>query len=315
MLQARLQLLHNHLAVQPARCVSTETSTHPRISGVDVGSKYSSSYRRYATDATGKILSYFHDIPLAYDRATRTANMVVEVPRWLNAKFEINKELEGNPIVQDEKKGAVRFVRNLFPYHGYIHNYGAFPQTWENNSVQQEGTGLYGDNDPLDVCEIGASVLELGSVKRVKILGALALIDDGELDWKVIVVDVQDELAAQVSSVADLDKVCPGLLAGTRQWFRDYKLADLKPPNAFAFEGRYLLADETLDVVEECHAAWTQLIEGKVKSKGGELSLKNVSQKTSPHHLDLFTTVLGPGLPDTAIPGEISRSHFFEFKQ
>ena len=33
-----------------------------------------------------------------------------------------------NPIKQDVKKGKLRFVRNCFPHHGYIWNYGAFPQ-------------------------------------------------------------------------------------------------------------------------------------------------------------------------------------------
>ena len=33
-----------------------------------------------------------------------------------------------NPIMQDVKKGCVRFVNNCFPYHGYMWNYGAFPQ-------------------------------------------------------------------------------------------------------------------------------------------------------------------------------------------
>jgi len=33
-----------------------------------------------------------------------------------------------NYIKQDEKKGKLRFVGNVFPHHGYIWNYGAFPQ-------------------------------------------------------------------------------------------------------------------------------------------------------------------------------------------
>ena len=62
-----------------------------------------------------------------------------------------------------------------------------------------------GDGDPLDVVEIGARKLEVGSVVPVQVerlhhchtpalcslceqvLGALALIDNGELDWKLIV--------------------------------------------------------------------------------------------------------------------------------
>lgn len=54
--------------------------------------------------------------------------MVVEIPRWTNAKLEISKEELFNPIKQDTKKGKLRFVRNCFPHHGYIWNYGAFPQ-------------------------------------------------------------------------------------------------------------------------------------------------------------------------------------------
>ena len=54
--------------------------------------------------------------------------MIVEVPRWTNAKMETSKEENFNPIKQDTKKGKLRFVRNCFPYTGYIWNYGAFPQ-------------------------------------------------------------------------------------------------------------------------------------------------------------------------------------------
>lgn len=41
---------------------------------------------------------------------------------------QICKEIAMNPIVQDTKKGKLRFVRNCFPHKGYIWNYGAFPQ-------------------------------------------------------------------------------------------------------------------------------------------------------------------------------------------
>lgn len=44
---------------------------------------------------------------------------------------------------------------------------------------------MKGDNDPVDVVEIGSQALAVGSVTKVKPLGVLAMIDDGELDWKV----------------------------------------------------------------------------------------------------------------------------------
>jgi inorganic pyrophosphatase len=92
-------------------------------------------------------------------------NMVVEVPRWTNAKMEISKEEAFNPIKQDIKKGKLRFVRNCFPHHGYIWNYGAFPQTWEDPNEEHAETKAKGDNDPLDVCEIGEAIGYVGQIK------------------------------------------------------------------------------------------------------------------------------------------------------
>lgn len=79
-------------------------------------------------EQNGAVVSPFHDIPLFADREAGIFNMVVEVPRWTNAKMEISKEELFNPIKQDIKRGKLRFVRNCFPHHGYIWNYGAFPQ-------------------------------------------------------------------------------------------------------------------------------------------------------------------------------------------
>lgn len=39
--------------------------------------------------------------------------------------------------------------------HFVFSNYGAFPQTWEDPSHIPDDTGFPGDNDPLDVLEIG----------------------------------------------------------------------------------------------------------------------------------------------------------------
>lgn len=46
----------------------------------------------------------------------------------LTTTLQISKEDTLNPILQDTKKGKLRFVRNCFPHKGYLWNYGAFPQ-------------------------------------------------------------------------------------------------------------------------------------------------------------------------------------------
>ena len=87
-----------------------------------------SADHRVFIEQNGSVVSPFHDIPLFADQNNGILNMIVEVPRWTNAKMEICKEEAFNPIKQDVKRGKLRFVRNCFPHHGYIWNYGAFPQ-------------------------------------------------------------------------------------------------------------------------------------------------------------------------------------------
>lgn len=301
--RSRLSLTHQHL--QPFRPLST-------IGNVNQGTKFTPDFKNYAVQ-NGSVISYFHDVPLGLDVATGTANFVVEIPRWSNAKFEISTSQPGNPIVQDTKKGKVRFVRNLFPYHGYIHNYGAFPQTWEDPTSKTEGLDVFGDNDPVDVCEIGSQVHTTGAVRRVKILGSLALIDDGELDWKVIVVDTEDPLGAQVDDIDDVRTACPGLLESTHQWFRDYKKPDGKPENVFAFDGHYRNRAQTLATIQECHESWAKLLRGE--TKGDKLPLtQNTSQPWLTGHVKSFDSAAllsNPSQPDAPLPAEVHKSYFF----
>lgn len=58
----------------------------------------------------------------------------------------------------------------------------------------------------MDVVEIGSTTLEQGGVYRVKVLGVFAMIDDGELDWKVIAINEADPKAALVNDVEDVER-------------------------------------------------------------------------------------------------------------
>ncbi|QPG77272.1 hypothetical protein FOA43_004680 [Brettanomyces nanus] len=218
--------------------------------------------------AEGKLSSFFHDVPLALDSYAKTAAMVVEIPRYTQAKFEISKELPLNPIVQDTKNGKLRFVNNVFPFHGYPFNYGALPQTWEDPTFSRpQDRGFFGDNDPVDVVEIGGQLGQLGLIKTVMILGALALIDDGEMDWKLIAIDTKDPMAGKLTNgIKDVEKLMPGALDNLRTWFKNYKRPTGKPENAFAFGGKYLDASEAVNIIEECHGRWRKLVRGKIKS-------------------------------------------------
>ena len=53
----------------------------------------------------------------------------------------------------------------------------------------------------MDVVEIGSAVAVRGQVKQVKVLGVIALIDEGETDWKIIAIDVNDPNAEALNGI------------------------------------------------------------------------------------------------------------------
>ena len=46
-------------------------------------------------------------------------------------------------------------------------------------------------------------------------MGVLAMIDDGELDWKMIAINSEDPLFAKLNDIEDVETVCPGTVSGT----------------------------------------------------------------------------------------------------
>uniref|UniRef100_A0A8C6URP4 inorganic diphosphatase n=1 Tax=Neogobius melanostomus TaxID=47308 RepID=A0A8C6URP4_9GOBI len=239
------------------------------------GNPNSLSYRLFFKNAEGNYISPFHDIPMCADEAQNVFNMVVEVPRWTNAKMEIATKELLNPIKQDVKKGKLRYVANIFPHKGYIWNYGAIPQTWEDPAHKDDDTGCCGDNDPIDVCEIGSQVCSRGEVIKVKVLGVLAMIDEGETDWKVIAINVDDPEASEYNNIGDVRRLKPGYLEATVDWFRRYKVPDGKPENSFAFNGEFKDKDFAIKVIKSTHNFWKALI--CQKAEAGELNCKNTS--------------------------------------
>ncbi|XP_033871800.1 inorganic pyrophosphatase-like isoform X1 [Acipenser ruthenus] len=237
-------------------------------------------YRIYFKTSEGKYISPFHDIPLFAGDDQTMFNMVVEIPRWTNAKMEIATKDPLNPIKQDVKKGKLRYVANVFPHRGYIWNYGALPQTWEDPSHKDNDTKCCGDNDPIDVCDIGSKVCSVGEVIQVKVLGILAMIDEGETDWKIIAIDVQDKDAPNINSLDDVRKLKPGYLESTVNWLKRYKVPYGKPENQFAFNGEFKDKDYAVEVIKSTHQYWKALTHKQ--TDGGAINCKNVSVCNSP---------------------------------
>ncbi|EGG14608.1 hypothetical protein DFA_10866 [Cavenderia fasciculata] len=214
-----------------------------------------------------KQISPWHEVPLHSTSSISSLssssspllfNFINEMPKNSNAKMEVNTKEQYNPIKQDIKKQQLRYIK-----HGnLLFNYGCLPQTWENPNTNDTLTNMPGDNDPLDVVEVGSSVLARGEITPVKVLGALALIDEGETDWKVIAININDENASKINNLNELEKVLPGTVDKIRTWYKVYKVAEGKGENEYALNGQPIDHNQTIKVIEETHHAWKSLING-----------------------------------------------------
>nr|XP_044999659.1 inorganic pyrophosphatase 2, mitochondrial isoform X3 [Jaculus jaculus] len=230
-------------------------------------------------NVAGHYISPFHDIPLNVDSKEEGG---VPTKKARNDEDEIATEEPLNPIKQDVKHGQLRYTANVFPHKGYIWNYGALPQTWEDPHQKDKDTNCCGDNDPIDVCEIGSKVLSRGEVIHVKILGILALIDEGETDWKLIAINVNDPEAERFNDIDDVKKLKPGYLEATVNWLRLYKVPEGKPENKFAFNGEFKNKAFALKVIKSAHECWKAMMMKKCDS--GSINCTNVQVCDSPFH-------------------------------
>ena len=285
---------------QPLRTSSAGALSHGSSNNLEIlshGDEDTLEYRIKASDKTGsKTISLWHDVTLVHvdpatDRPTPYLNFVCEIPKFSRyvvmryacsmflrsslfsilttfsfrsylrrKKYEIATDEVGNFIKQDEKKGVLR----EFKKGDIFFNYGCLPRTWEDPTfVHPDAEGCRGDNDPVDVCEIGSKIVKTGEISPVKILGILCMIDEGEADWKVVAIDAEDKWAPFLNDIDDVAKQLPGTLDAIREWFRTYKIPDGKPPNVFGLDEKFMDKHYALEIIKECNHAWKDLITGE----------------------------------------------------
>ena len=153
----------------------------------------------------------YYSLPLYSSNNILTA--VIEIPSGTNKKYEYNNTSKAFEI--DQKNGIDRVVQYL-PYLG---NYGYFPSTY---SDPKKG----GDGDALDVLVLSESVTT-GSVVEVIPIGVLKLIDDGELDYKIISIPADpSKQIIKVNSFSEFSQKYPEVKKIIELWFLNYNKDD-----------------------------------------------------------------------------------------
>lgn len=148
---------------------------------------------------------------------------IVEIPAGTNKKIEYNYTTQSFEI--DQKNGVDRIIKHL-PYPG---NYGFIQNTMMD---KEEG----GDGDALDVLIICES-LPTGTSLPIIPIGTLSLLDEGEVDDKLIAVPADPELNfLGVSTWSEFQSECSGCDEAIKSWFLNYSGDEM------VFQGWY---DET----------------------------------------------------------------------
>lgn len=106
---------------------------------------------------------------------------LIEIPMGSRCKYELDKET-----------GLIKLDRVLYTSTHYPQNYGFIPRTYAD------------DGDPLDVLVITSSPVYPMTLIRSYPIGVMRMIDNGDLDDKIIAIPFSDPTYRGISALDDL---------------------------------------------------------------------------------------------------------------
>jgi len=162
----------------------------------------------------------WHDVTIG-DRTPDLVNGIIEIPKNSRAKYELDKE-----------SGMLMLDRVLYSSINYPANYGFIPQTYCD------------DNDPLDILILSQIEVVPMCIVEAKVIGVMRMMDEGEMDDKIIAVAANDMSVNHMNEIEDLPA---HWLKELRSFFENYKELEHKTVVVEDFQPRKV----ALEVIEQ----------------------------------------------------------------
>lgn len=155
------------------------------------------------------------------ENSPATVNGIIEIPKNTRAKYELDKD-----------SGLLMLDRVLFSSMYYPANYGFIPRTYCD------------DKDPLDILILSQITLVPMCIVSAKVIGVMQMIDNGEMDDKIIAVATND---MSVNHINDISELPDHFFKELKNFFEDYKKLENKTVEVEDFQSREI----ALKIIEQ----------------------------------------------------------------
>ncbi len=165
------------------------------------------------------------------ENAPEIVNGIIEIPKNTRAKYELDKE-----------SGLLLMDRVIYSSMYYPANYGFIPRTYCD------------DKDPLDIVVLSQIEIVPMCLVSAKVIGVMHMIDNGEMDDKIIAVAEND---MSVNHINDISELPSHFFKELKNFFEDYKKLENKTVKIEEFQN----AETARKVVEQAMKDYKKYIQ------------------------------------------------------